>query len=178
MPLYSLDHWKVKTPDSGRYWIAPSADVIGRVELEEDVGIWFGVVIRGDRDDIRICRATNIQDASVLHTDPGYPMVIGPEVTIGHKAMLHGCTIGRGSLIGIGAIALNGARIGEECLIGAGALIPEGKEIPQRSLVVGQPGRVVRSLKDDEIERIKRIGAQYVERWKQYAAGMRRQDEA
>lgn len=177
MPLFALNDYKVATPGKGRYWVAPNAAVIGRVTLEEDTSIWFGTQIRGDRDDIRICRGSNIQDGSVLHTDPGYPLVVGPEVTVGHMVMLHGCTIGRGSLIGIGAIILNGARIGEECLIGAGALIPEGKEIPPRSLVVGQPGRVVRQLTDADAERIRQTGEKYVARWKQYTTGLRVQDE-
>lgn len=178
MPLYSFDQYKVTTPGNGRCWVAPNAVVVGRVTLEEDVSIWFGTQIRAERDDIRICRGSNIQDGSVLHVDPGYPLNVGPDVTVGHMVMLHGCTIERCSLIGIGAIILNGARIGEESLIGAGALIPEGKEIPPRSLVVGTPGRVVRQLTDADVERIRRTGASYVARWKQYAAGLKLQDES
>lgn len=177
MPLYSLDGKAVTTPGRGRCWVAPNAVLIGRVTLEEDASIWFGSIIRGDRDDIRICQGTNIQDGSVLHTDPGFPLVVGPQVTVGHMVMLHGCTIGRGALIGIGAIILNGAKIGEQSLIGAGALIPEGKEIPPRSLVVGQPGRVVRQLTDAEVGRIQSTGEKYVARWKAYAQGLVLQPE-
>lgn len=177
MPIYRLDDLEVKTPGRGRYWVAPNAVVIGRVEIEDDASIWFGCVVRGDLDVIRIGMGSNIQDGSVLHTDPGYPLEVGPEVTVGHKVMLHGCRIGRGSLIGIGAVILNGAKIGEECLIGAGALIPEGKEIPPRSLVVGQPGRVVRPVTDADLERIRRGVANYRARWKRYAAGLSIQPE-
>ena len=144
MALLSLGDIKVKTPANGNYWVAPNAIVIGNVEIEEDASIWFGSVVRGDLDVIRIGRGSNVQDGCVLHTDPGIPLTLGPDCAVGHKAMLHGCTIGRGSLVGIGAIVLNHAEIGEECLVGAGALVPEGKTFPPRSLILGTPGRVAR----------------------------------
>ncbi|MGE0769165.1 MAG: gamma carbonic anhydrase family protein [Hyphomicrobiaceae bacterium] len=150
MPLYELDGAKVVTPADGSHWIAPSATVIGRVSLGSDVGVWFGATIRGDNEPIRIGRRTSIQENAVLHVDPGFPMEIGDECTIGHLAMLHGCTLGRGVLIGIGAIVLNGARIGDGAMIGAGALVPPGKEIPPNVVVMGTPGKVVRELTDAE----------------------------
>ncbi len=131
-------------PASGRYWVADNAVVLGKVTIGEDASVWFNTVVRGDNEPIVIGASSNVQDGCVLHTDPGFPLSIGAEATIGHMVMLHGCSIGRGALIGIGAIVLNGARIGEECLIGAGALIPEGKEIPPRSVVFGSPGKVMR----------------------------------
>ena len=127
-------------------WVAHDANLIGRVVLEAEASVWFGVTIRGDNEEIRVGRGSNVQENCVLHTDMGFPLVIGANCTIGHKAMLHGCTVGEGSLIGMGATILNGARIGRGCLIGAGALVTEGKDIPDGSLVMGAPGRVVREL--------------------------------
>jgi len=142
--IYTLDGLSPQIdPDT---WIAPDANVIGRVVLEAGASIWFGVTIRGDNEEIRIGAGSNVQEDCVFHTDPGCPLTIGENCTIGHKAMLHGCTIGNGSLIGMGATVLNCARIGTGCLIGAGALIPEGKDIPDGSLVMGMPGKVVRTL--------------------------------
>ncbi len=160
-------------PGSDEYWIAPSASVIGRVTLKKNVSIWFGAVARGDVEDIVIGENTNIQDGSVLHADPGYPLSIGADVTVGHMAMLHGCQIGSNSLIGIGAVVLNGAKIGRNCLIGARALITEGKEIPDGSLVVGAPGRIARTLSEDEIEGLAQSARRYVANWKRYAASFR-----
>ena len=151
-------------------WIAPNAAVIGRVTLAEESSVWFGAVIRADSEPIEIGPRTNIQDLSVLHTDPGFPLTIGADCTIGHHAMLHGCTIGQGSLIGIGAIVMNGVKIGNNCLIGAGALIPEGTEIADRSLVVGLPGRVLRKLTDEDVARLMKNAAVYVARAQEYAA--------
>ena len=156
-------------------WIAPNAIVIGNVRLERDASVWFGAVIRGDNEPIVIGRGSNIQDGSVLHTDPGFPISIGADCTIGHMVMLHGCTIGAGSLIGIGAIVLNGARIGEGCLIGAGTLIGEGKEIPPRSLVFGSPGKVIRQIDDANAARIRHGAGHYVKNWKRFAAGLKPQ---
>jgi len=150
MPLYEFDGAEVETPADGSYWIAPNATVIGRVTLGSDVGVWFGATIRGDNDTIRIGRRTSVQENAVLHVDPGFPLEIGEDCTIGHLAMLHGCTLGRGVLIGIGAIVLNGARIGDGAMIGAGALVPPGKEIPPNVVVMGTPGKVVRELTDEE----------------------------
>jgi carbonic anhydrase/acetyltransferase-like protein (isoleucine patch superfamily) len=175
MPLYELDGVRVRTAGEGRCWVAPNAVLIGNVEIEEDASVWFGAIIRGDSELIRIGRGSNVQEACVLHTDPGFPMTIGPDCTIGHMAMLHGCMIDRGSLIGIGSILLNGARIGEECLIGANTLIPEGKKIPARSMVLGSPGKVVRELSDEDIARFSGIAGRYVENWKRFAAGLKAQ---
>ena len=138
-------------------WVAPGAHVMGRVRLGAGVGVWFGAALRGDNEWISVGEATNIQENCVLHTDMGFPLTIGRDCTIGHKAMLHGCTIGDGTLIGMGATVLNGAKIGKGCLIGACALITEGKEIPDGSLVMGSPGRVVREL--DEAARARLIAS-------------------
>ena len=175
MPLYELDGVAVRTAGAGRCWVAPNAVVIGNVEIEQDASVWFGAIVRGDNEPIRIGRGSNIQEACVLHTDPGFPMTIGPDCTIGHMVMLHGCTIGRGSLVGIGSIVLNGARIGEECLIGANTLIPEGKEIPPRSMVLGSPGKVVRQLSDQDVARFSGAAGRYVENWRRFAAGLKAQ---
>ncbi|TQM93327.1 gamma carbonic anhydrase family protein [Roseinatronobacter monicus] len=147
--LYALDGQRPTLPESGDYWVAPGAHVIGHVVLTEGVSIWFGCTLRGDNEPLVIGEGSNIQENCVLHTDIGYPLTIGAQCTIGHKAMLHGCTIGEGSLIGMGATVLNGAVIGKGCLIGAGALVTEGKIIPDGSLVMGSPGRVVRQLDAD-----------------------------
>ncbi len=175
MTLYALDDKTVATPADGRFWVADNAVVLGDVTLGDDVSIWFNVVIRGDNEPMRIGARTNIQDGSVLHSDPGYPLTVGEDCTIGHMVMLHGCSIGAGSLIGIGAIVLNGARIGEGCLIGAGSLIPEGKEIPAGSVVFGSPGKIVRQMTDADKHRIKRGATHYVENARKFARGLRRQ---
>lgn len=172
MPLYSLDGAEVQTPGSGRYWVAPNAAVIGRVTLGEDTSVWFNAVIRGDNEPIRIGARCNVQEGAVLHVDPGFPMVIEDEVTVGHMVMLHGCTIGKGALIGIGAIVLNGAKIGSGCLIGAGALIPQGKEIPPNSLVMGAPGKIIREVNDKDRDLIAWGVDDYVRRSKLYARTM------
>ena len=175
MALYELDGKRVTTPGAGRYWVAENAVVIGNVRIEEDASIWFGSVVRGDNEPIVIGRGANIQEGSVLHTDPGFPMTIGADCTIGHMVMLHGCTIGAGSLIGIGAVVLNGAKIGEGSLIGAGALIPEGREIPPRSLVFGSPGKVIRQIDDDHAARIRHAARHYVTNWKRFVGGLKPQ---
>lgn len=144
--LYDLDGVSPHLAEDGDVWVAPGAAVIGDVVIETGASIWFNAVLRGDNERIRVGTGSNVQECSVLHTDPGYPLTIGANCTIGHKAMLHGCTIGDGALIGMGATVLNGAVIGEGCLIGAGALITEGKVIPPGSLVMGAPGKVVRDL--------------------------------
>lgn len=171
MALFALDGIAPKLPDSF-FFVAPSADVIGKVELEEDVGIWFQAVLRGDNELIRIGQGSNIQDLCVLHTDPGFPLTIGQGCTIGHRAILHGCSIGDYSLIGMGATILNGARIGRHCLIGANALVTEGKEIPDNSLVVGVPGRVIRELDEVERERLHQSSERYVSNARRFAAGL------
>lgn len=168
MNVYSLGDKKPQLPPQGEYWIAPTATVIGDVILKTGASVWFGAVVRGDNDPITIGRDTNIQDGSVLHSDPGEPLTIGDGVTVGHMVMLHSCEIGDNTLIGIGAVVLGRARIGKNCLIGANALITEGKEIPDGSLVVGQPGRVVRQLEAGQIEALKASAAHYVQNWKRY----------
>jgi len=147
MPIYELDGKAPTLADDS--WIAPDANLIGNVRVEEGASVWFGCTIRGDNEPIVVGKGSNVQENAIMHTDPGCPLTIGENCTIGHKAMLHGCTIGDNSLIGMGATVLNGARIGKNCLIGAGALITEGKEIPDNSLVMGAPGKVVRQLDDN-----------------------------
>lgn len=177
MALFELDGHRVAVPPSGHYWVADNATLVGQVTLEEGVSVWFNTVARGDNEPIVIGARSNVQDGCVLHTDPGFPLTIGEEATIGHMVMLHGCSIGRGALIGIGAVVLNGAKIGDECLIGAGALIPEGKEIPPRSVVFGSPGKVIRPVKEAELERM-RWGVQlYLKRWQDYARGLKPQGQ-
>lgn len=171
--MYSLDGQKVDAhPDS---WVAPTASVMGNVKLEKDSSVWWGAVIRGDNDLITVGEGSNIQDGSVLHTDPGYPLDIGRNVTIGHMVMLHGCTIGEGSLIGIGSVVLNGAKIGKCCLIGAKALITEGKEIPDYSLVMGAPGKVVRTFTPEEAQNMMRNADSYQKNWKRFRDGLEEQ---
>ncbi len=170
--LYSLGSRHVESFPGGNF-VAPGARVSGCVVLGEDVSIWFNVVIRGEYEPITIGARTNIQDGAVLHADPGVPLAIGTEVTVGHQAMLHGCTIGDGTLVGIKAVVLNRAVIGRECLLGACTLIPEGKLIPDRSLVMGIPGRVVRRLTDDEVARNRATAAHYVDNAHQYLAELR-----
>ncbi len=166
---YSLAERKIVT--KGDYWIAPNATVIGSVVLENNASVWFNVVVRGDNDVITIGENSQVQDGSVLHADPGFPLTLGKNVSVGHMAMLHGCTVGDGSLIGIKSVILNGAVIGRNCLIGANTLIAEGKTIPDGSLVLGSPGRVVRQLLPEEIIRINEIADHYVANFKRYQAG-------
>jgi carbonic anhydrase/acetyltransferase-like protein (isoleucine patch superfamily) len=149
-------------------WIAPGAHVIGQVQLGESVGVWFNAVLRADNEPIKVGARSNIQEGAVLHVDPGFALTIGEDVTVGHQAMLHGCTIGSGSLIGIQAVVMNGAHIGEACLIGAGSLIPEAKVIPARSLVMGVPGKVVRELTDAEVAALLTSAQVYVQRCATY----------
>ena len=169
--IYELDGIQ---PELGQgAWVAPDANLIGKVVLEDEASVWFGCTLRGDNEEIRVGRGSNVQENVVCHTDIGYPLVIGPDCTIGHKAMLHGCVIGAGSLIGMGATILNGAKIGRGCLIGAGALITEGKEIPDFSLVMGAPGKVVRSLDDAAQEKLLKSAAHYRANAARYAKGLR-----
>ncbi len=172
MALYELDAVAPRVADS--VWVADSAQVIGKVELAEDSSVWFGVVIRGDTETIRIGRGTNIQDASVLHADHGKPLTIGDYVTVGHKAMLHGCTVGEGSLIGIGAVVLNGAKIGKGCLVGAGALVTEGKEFPDGSMIIGSPAKAVRELTAEQQQGLKMSALHYVENARRFKAGLKK----
>jgi carbonic anhydrase/acetyltransferase-like protein (isoleucine patch superfamily) len=169
--IYALDGI-VPTIDPSA-WVAPDANLIGRVILEADVSVWFGATLRGDNEQIRVGAGSNVQENCVLHTDMGYPLVIGANCTIGHKAMLHGCIIGDGSLIGMGATILNGARIGNGCLIGAGALITEGKEIPDGSLVMGAPGKVVRMLDEAARARLLASAAGYQANARRFRVGLK-----
>ncbi len=171
MPIYRLGDRAPQIAPSA--WIAPSAEVIGSVLIEDGASVWFNTVIRGDNDLITLGEGCNVQDGAVLHTDAGIRLTLGPSVLVGHQAMLHGCTIGEGSLIGIQAVILNNAVIGKECLIGAGALIPEGKVIPDRSLVMGSPGKVVRQLSDQEAAMIRLGCVQYTERARRYKQELR-----
>jgi len=163
MPLYELDGKRPVFEDEQTNWVAPDATVIGNVTIGRNVGLWFGVVIRGDNEPIVIGEDTNVQEHTVMHTDPGSPLTIGKGCTIGHRAMLHGCTIGDGSLVGMGAIVLNGARIGRNSLVGAGALVTEGKEFPDNSLIVGSPAKAVRTLDDKAVASLRGSAAHYVE---------------
>jgi carbonic anhydrase/acetyltransferase-like protein (isoleucine patch superfamily) len=170
MPIYELGERRPSL--DAQCWIAENAVVIGSVVVERDASLWFNTVARGDNDLIRVGAGSNVQDGSVLHTDAGIPLTIGRDVTVGHMAMLHGCTIGQGSLIGIKAVVLNRAQIGNHCLIGANALIPEGKLIPDRSLVLGSPGKVVRQLTDEEVARLLASARHYVDNWRRYRASL------
>ena len=173
MTLYSLDNIEPETPDSGDFWVADSAVVIGNVTLQDATSIWFGSVLRGDHENICVGAGSNIQENSVLHTDLGFPLSIGTGCTIGHKTILHGCTIGDNTLIGMGACVLNGAEIGNNCLIGAGALVTQGKKIPDGSMVVGAPAKVVRALTDEEIEGLKASDVGYQNNMRRFKAGLR-----
>ncbi len=173
MAIYALGGIAPELPEEGAYWIAASAEVIGRVRLERNASVWFNAVLRGDNELIWLGEGSNVQDGCVMHTDMGSPLTIGRNCTIGHKAMLHGCTIGENSLVGIGAIILNNAVIGKNCLIGAHTLIPERKIIPDNSLVMGAPGKVVRELDAEAIARLSAAAASYVRNWQRYVKGMR-----
>ena len=172
MAIYQLDELSPKLHETA--WVADSAQVIGDVELAEGVSVWFGSVIRGDSGTLRIGRGSNIQDACVLHADVGVPLAIGENVSVGHQVMLHGCTIGDGSLIGIGAIVLNNAKIGQNCLVGAGSLVTEGKEFPDGSMILGSPAKAVRQLSPEQIEGLKMIAQHYVENARRYKAGFKK----
>ena len=165
--FYDLENKKVK--NFGENWSASSATIIGDVTLEKNTSIWFNVTLRGDVENIHIGEGSNVQDGSVLHTDPGFPLKVGKNVTIGHMVMLHGCTIGDNSLIGIGAVILNNAKIGKNCIVGAKALITENKEIPDNSLVIGSPGKIVRQVTEEEKKAVFENPKHYQDNWKKYA---------
>jgi len=168
MSVYDLGSVTPELPNDDEYWIARSATVVGRVVLKKNASIWWGAILRGDNEAITVGEGSNVQDGSVLHTDIGSPLTIGAHVTVGHMVMLHGCTIGDNSLVGIGSIVLNGAKIGKNCLIGAGSLIGEGKQIPDNSLVMGAPGRVIREVSPEQAMMLAAGAAHYVENWKRY----------
>jgi carbonic anhydrase/acetyltransferase-like protein (isoleucine patch superfamily) len=174
MAVYRIDQ---VTPEvAASAWVAESAEVMGNVVVEDDCGIWFHAVIRGDNEKIRIGRGSNIQDGCVLHSDHGQPLTVGQNVTVGHQVMLHGCTVGDGSLIGIGAVVLNGARIGKNCLVGAGSLVTEGKEFPDGSMIIGSPAKVVRQLTPEQIEGLRRSAKGYQENARRFRTGLKRVD--
>jgi carbonic anhydrase/acetyltransferase-like protein (isoleucine patch superfamily) len=174
--MYQFNSEKV-TAD-GEHFIAPTATVLGKVRLKKNASVWFGAVLRGDNDFITVGENSNVQDLSVLHTDPGYPLTIGDNCTIGHKVMLHGCAIGNNTLIGINAVILNGAKIGSNCLIGAGALITEGKVIPDGSLVMGAPGKIIRELTPEQIGGLTKSAQGYVQNSKRFKTGLKPQESA
>ena len=173
MTLYALDNVSPQLPDGDDFWIAPDANLIGDIVIEEAASVWFGSTLRGDNERITVGRGSNIQENCVMHTDLGFPLVVGANCTIGHKAMLHGCTIGEGSLIGMGATVLNGAQIGKGCLIGAGALVTEGKVIPDGSLVMGAPGKVVRELDAQAQEGLVKSALGYQANMRRFRAGLK-----
>ena len=172
MAIYELDGVAPRVAASA--WVADTAQVIGNVVLGENASVWFGTVVRGDTEAITIGAGTNIQDGSVLHADVGFPLTIGANVTVGHQVMLHGCTIGDESLIGIGAIVLNGARIGKNCLVGAGALVTEGKEFPDGSMIIGSPAKAVRELSPEQIEGLRQSARHYMDNARRFQSGLRK----
>ena len=172
MAIYELDGTAPKLAAGA--WVADNATVIGQVEMAENASVWYGCVVRGDSEKIRIGRNSNIQDGTVLHSDPGVPLTIGDDVTVGHQVMLHGCTIGDGSLIGIQAVVLNNAKIGRNSIVGAGSVVTEGKEFPDNSMIVGSPAKVIRTLAADAVAKFQRIPPHYVENAKRHASGMKK----
>ena len=170
MALYQLDEHQPRLGAGA--WVADTAQLIGNVVLAEDASVWFGAILRGDTELLSIGRGSNVQDGSVLHADLGYPVTLGENVTVGHQAVLHGCTVGDGSLVGIQAVVLNGARIGRHCLVGAGALVTEGKEFPEGSMIIGSPARVVRQLTPEQIAGLLRSAEHYVENARRFRGGL------
>ena len=174
MPVYAIDGQAPEFPDDGQYYVADTAVLIGRVRLKPDASVWFGSVLRGDNEWIELGERSQIQDNATLHTDPGFPLTIGRNCVIGHNVILHGCTVGDNSLIGMGAIMLNGAKIGRNSLVGAGSVVTEGKTFADNSLIVGAPARVIRTIDEKAISMIRDGADIYVRRWKQYAKGLKR----
>lgn len=172
MAIYQLDDDIPRIADTA--WVADSAQVIGRVELHEGASVWFGAVLRGDNEWITIGRGSNVQDGTVMHTDMGCPLTIGEHVTIGHQVMLHGCSVGDGTLVGIQAVVLNGARIGRHCIVGAGAVVTEGKEFPDGSLIVGAPAKLLRPLSAPQFDMLRRMAAAYRVQTRRHRDGLRR----
>jgi carbonic anhydrase/acetyltransferase-like protein (isoleucine patch superfamily) len=176
MPLYELDGMRPELPAPDRHWIAPSATLIGRIRLLEDASVWFGAVLRGDNEWLTIGARTNVQDNVLIHSDLGYPVTLGSDVTVGHSAILHGCSVGDGSLIGMGATLLNGSRIGKGSIVGANALVTEGKEFSDFSLVVGSPAKAIRTLNADDVERLLKSAEAYVMNHRRFRETLRRID--
>ncbi|MBL8589656.1 MAG: gamma carbonic anhydrase family protein [Methylobacteriaceae bacterium] len=176
MPIYALNGQKPDLPAPGTFWIAPDATIIGKVRIEEGASVWFGAVLRGDNEWITVGRGSNVQEHCTLHTDPGFPLEIGANTTIGHGCILHGCRIGAGALVGMQAVVLNGAVIAENSLVGAGALVTEGKSFPAGSLIVGSPAKAMRALDPEQIRRMQFGAGVYAQRWKDYAKGLERLD--
>ncbi len=172
MPIYELDGVAPELPANGACWVAPDAVLIGKVRLDRDASVWFGSVLRGDNELIHIQEGSNVQDRCVFHTDMGFPLTVGPSCTVGHGVILHGCTIGENTLIGMGATVLNGAKIGRNCLIGAQALVQEGKTIPDNSLVVGAPGRIIRQISEADAHQLTEAARIYQRNWRRFAAGL------
>src|SRR4051812_32034674 len=172
MAVYQLDDQVPQLAEGA--WVADSAQVIGNVQLAENASVWFGAILRGDNEVLRVGRNSNVQDGSVLHSDPGFPLTLGDNVTVGHQVMLHGCIVGDGSLIGIQAVILNGAKIGRNCLVGAGALVTEGKEFPDGSMIIGSPAKVVRQLTPEQIAGLQRSAEHYVQNARRFANGLKR----
>ena len=170
MAIYRLDDETPRIAPTA--WVAEGAQVMGHVELQDGASVWFGCVLRGDNELLQVGRGSNIQDGSVVHADPGFPLTLGADVTVGHQVMLHGCTVGAGTLIGIQSVVLNGARIGAHCLVGAGSLVTEGKEFPDGSLIMGRPAKVVRALSEDEMAKLMRMAAHYVENARRFRSGL------
>jgi carbonic anhydrase/acetyltransferase-like protein (isoleucine patch superfamily) len=174
MPIYELDGQAPEFPGDRQYWVAETATLIGRVRLKREASVWYGAVLRGDNEWIELGERSQVQDNATLHTDPGFPMVIGSNCVIGHNVILHGCIVGDDSLIGMGAILLNGVRIGKNSLVGAGSVVTEGKAFPDNSLIVGAPARAIRTV-DEKMSAMIREGADiYVQRWQRYAKGLKR----
>lgn len=174
MAIYELDGKTPELPADGQYFIADTATVIGNVRLKSNASVWFGSVLRGDNELIEVGEGSNVQDNCTFHTDPGFPLTIGKNCTIGHNVILHGCTIEDGALIGMGAIIMNGARIGKGCIVGAGAVITEGKKFEDRALVVGAPARVIRSLTEDQVKAMTYGAPHYVHNGKRFKAGLKK----
>jgi carbonic anhydrase/acetyltransferase-like protein (isoleucine patch superfamily) len=174
LPIYALDGHKPDLPAPGTYWIAPDAVIIGKVRIEEGASVWFGAVLRGDNEWITVGRGSNVQEHCTLHTDPGFPLTIGANCTIGHGVILHGCTIGEGALVGMQAVVLNGATIARNSLVGATALVTEGKSFAEGSLIVGSPAKAIRTLDAEQIARMQVGAGVYAQRWKGYASGLER----
>ena len=176
MEIYALGDWTPEFPSDGAYWVAPDAVLVGRVRLRKNASVWFGAVLRGDNDWIELGENSNIQDNSVVHTDPGQPTIIGANVTVGHKVILHSATVGDNSLIGMGSILLNRCKVGRNCLVGAGTMITEGKEIPDNSMVIGTPGRVIRQLTEPQLAMLKMSSEVYVKNFQRFRESLKKLD--